>query len=95
MARNLRTGTIFAAGAEPRKAAPFSRGEIVIEVPQVVPQMYTPYSNAGATVQAKVEPMYLDDRKAGNVCRSFAVFHVIFEFANLIVACTFAATGFV
>ena len=39
----------------------------------------------------KAEPIYSDDHKAGNIFRIFAVLHVIFEFVNLIIACTFAS----
>ena len=95
-------GDDFCGQCGTKKGGPVAPGEIVVEVPQVVapivtppvPQMHTPYSNTGAysnPVQAKAEPMYSDDHKAGNIFRIFAVLHVIFEFVNLIIACTFAS----
>jgi len=92
-------GDDFCGQCGTKKGGPVAPGEIVVEVPQVVapivtppvPQTYTPYSNTGATVQAKPEPMYSDDHEAGNIFRNFAVLHVIFEFVNLIIACTFAS----
>lgn len=95
-------GDDFCGQCGTKKGGPVEQGEIVVEVPQVVapiitppvPQMYTPYSNAGAIVQAKAEPMYSDDHDAGNLFRSFAVLHMVFEFINLILACYFATHEF-
>ncbi len=89
-------GDDFCGQCGTKKGGPVEQGEIVVEVPQVVapiitppvPQMYTPYSNAGAIVQAKAEPMYSDDYFLGYGFQGFAILHVIFEFVNLILACT-------